>query len=210
MRAFAAALREDDGAGAPERDAIESDLPAELAAALQRAATALAGAGEPDEDARRLAEELAESQRLQDRLARIEQQLADASSSGGRSGAQPEGQQAGLGAGLGDLGELADLLEQLGEGRPELARDLERWARDWRSGAAPGTEAYKQDFSAWPALYGELRYVLEALEASRSRALAADEIADRLQAGAGAATPESYRRLVDRYYRSLAARPTPN
>ena len=205
MRAFAAVLREDDGAGAPERDAIESDQPAELAAALQRAATALAGAGEPDEDARRLAEELAESQRLQDRLARIEQQLADASSSGGRSGAQPEGQDAGLGG----LAELADLLEQLGEGRPDLARDLERWARDWRSGAAPGTEAYKQDFSAWPALYEELRYVLEALDASRSRALAADEIADRLQAGAGAATPESYRRLVDRYYRSLAARPTP-
>ena len=115
-------------------------------------------------------------------------------------------QEAGAGGGL---GELADLLEQLGEGRPDLARDLERWARDWRSGAAPGTEAYKQDLSAWPALYGELRYVLEALEASRSRALAADEAADRLQAGAGAAAPESYRRLIDRYYRSLAARPTP-
>ena len=205
MRAFAAALREEDGTGAAERDAIEPELPAQLAAALQRVATELAGAGEPDDDARRLAEELAESQRLRDRLARIEEQLAGASP-GRLSGAQAEGQEAGLGAGL---GELADLLEQLGEGRPELARDLERWARDWRSGAAPGTEAYKQDLSAWPALYGELRYVLEELEASRSRALAADEVADRLHVGPSAATPESYRRLVDRYYRSLAARPTP-
>ncbi len=205
LRAFATALRAAAGAGSAEREALEPELPAQLAAALQRVATELSGAGEPDEDTRRLAEELAESQRLRDRLARIEEQLADGSP-GARSGAQPEGQEAGAGGGL---GELADLLQQLGEGRPDLARDLERWARDWRSGAAPGTEAYKQDLSAWPALYGELRYVLEALEASRSRALAADEAADRLQAGAGAATPESYRRLVDRYYRSLAARPTP-
>ena len=205
MRAFAAALREEDGAGAAEPDAIEPELPAQLAAALQRVAEELSGAGEPGEDTRRLAEELAESQRLRDRLTRIEEQLAEGSP-GARSGAQPEGQEAGAGGGL---GELADLLAQLGEGRPDLARDLERWARDWRSGAAPGTEAYKQDLSAWPALYGELRYVLEELEASRSRALAADEAADRLLAGAGAATPESYRRLVDRYYRSLAARPVP-
>ncbi len=205
MRALAAALREEDGAGAAEREAFEPELPAQLAAALQRAATELSGAGEPDEDTRRLAEELAASQRLRDRLARIEAQLADGSS-GPRSGAQSAGQEAGAGAGL---GELAALLEQLGDGRPDLAQDLERWARDWRSGAAPGTEAFKQDHAAWPALYGELRYVIEALEASRSRALAADEAADRLQVGAGAATPESYRRLVDRYYRSLATRPTP-
>ncbi len=205
MRAFAAALREVDRTGAAERDVIEPELPAQLAAALQRVATDLAGAGESDADTRRLAAELAESQRLRDRLARIEEQLAGAPP-GGQSGAQSEGQEAGLGAGL---GELADLLEQLGDGRPDLARDLERWARDWRSGAAPGTEAFKQDFSAWPALYGELRYVLEELEASRSRALAANEAADRLHVGPGAATPESYRRLVDRYYRSLAARPTP-
>ena len=205
MRAFAAALREEDGSGIADREASGPELPAALAAALQRVAAELAGAGQPDENARRLAEELAESQRLRERLARIEEQLADAAP-GPRSGARPEGQEAGSGAGL---GELADLLEQLGEGRPDLARDLERWARDWRSGAAPGTEAYKQDLSEWPALYGELRYVLEELEASRSRALAADEADGRLHVGPGEATPESYRRLVDRYYRSLAARPTP-
>ena len=205
MRAVAAALRGDEGAGATEPEAIEPELPARLAAALRRVAEELAGGGDRDEDTRRLAQELAESQRLRDRLARIEEQLADGLP-GARSGAQPEGQEAGAGGGL---GELAALLEQLGDGRPDLARDLERWARDWRSGAAPGTEAYKQDYSAWPALYGELRYVLEELEASRSRALAADEAADRLQVGAGAAAPESYRRLVDRYYRSLAAPPTP-
>ncbi len=204
MRAVAAALREADGTPGAERDALEPGLAAELAAALQRVATDLAGAGAPDEDTRRLAAELAESQQLQDRLAAIEEQLAGASSAE-RSGARPEGRDGGVGTGL---GELADLLEQLGAERPDLARDLERWARDWRSGAAPGAAAYKQDFSAWPALYGELRYVLEALEASRSRTLAADEIADRLQAGAGVAPPESYRRLVDRYYRSLAAHST--
>ena len=102
------------------------------------------------------------------------------------------------------LAESTQLLEQLRRQRPEAEQDLERWAQQWQSGPAPGTEAAKQDFSAWESLRDDLLVALEAFEALRSRDLREEEIGDRLTVGPSDQTPDAYRRLVERYYQSLA------
>ena len=102
------------------------------------------------------------------------------------------------------LAESPELLERLTRQRPNAEQDLEQWAQHWQTGAAPGTEGYKQDFAAWESLRDDLEVALEAYEASRSRDLRAEEIGDRLAVGSSEQMPEAYRRLVERYYRSLA------
>ena len=71
-------------------------------------------------------------------------------------------------------------------------------------GPAPGTEAGKQDFSAWESLRDDLEVALEVFEAARSRDVREQEIGDHLTVGPSEQLPEEYRRLVERYYRSLA------
>lgn len=208
MRALAAALRPAQDAAAQPAAASPgqlAELPAQTVAALERVAARLAGAGGEESGGRRLSDELSEARRLRQRLDRLGERLA-----GDLQETRPGAQAVGPGAApAGELAELAAQLERLGRRHPGLAHDLERWSQDWRSGAAPGLEAYKQDHSAWAALYSELQYVLGAFEASRARALAAGETGERLHAGPSAAAPEAYRRLVDRYYRSLASRAAP-
>ena len=105
---------------------------------------------------------------------------------------------------LGGLEQSRELLDVLRRQSPELDRDLEQWARHWQSVSAPGTEAYKQDFTNWDSLRRNLENALQQFEAERSREHAASEIRDRLSAGPAEPLPERYRRLVDEYYRSLA------
>ena len=102
------------------------------------------------------------------------------------------------------LAESPELLERLTRQRPTAEQDLAQWARHWQSGPAPGTEAYKQDLAAWESLRDDLQVAVEAFEASRSRDLREEEIGDRLTIGARDQAPEGYRRLVERYYRSIA------
>ena len=105
---------------------------------------------------------------------------------------------------LRQLAESTELLEELRRQRPGAEQDLERWAQQWQSGPAPGTEPAKQDFSAWESLRDDLLVALEALEASRSRESRREEIGDRLAVGPSEQMPDAYRRLIERYYQSLA------
>ncbi|MEZ5416820.1 MAG: hypothetical protein R2708_05700 [Vicinamibacterales bacterium] len=71
--------------------------------------------------------------------------------------------------------------------------------------SAPGTEAFKQDFARWETLKRNLLLALERVERALADDLRAQATRDRLHAGASDAVPEDYRRLVDKYYRSLAS-----
>jgi hypothetical protein len=102
------------------------------------------------------------------------------------------------------LAETPGLLDELTRGRPTAEQDLEQWAEHWQSGPAPGTEAFKQDLSTWQDLRDDLRVALEAYEATRSQELRNVETRDRLNVGPNDQIPGEYRRLVERYYRSLA------
>ena len=214
-----------------------ADATDELGEELNKVADRLAAAsGEQNENAQRLSQDLQKAQALRRRLEQIEQRLLQLAESRGETPAGEEpGQSAGqdsegrseqqsdrradsglaAGAGLARLQEelmrqLAaspDLLEQLSRQRPTLTQDLEQWAQHWRSGPAPGTEAFKQDLSAWEDLRDDVRLALEEFEVVRSRDLTEEETGDRPNLGPNEQTPEEYRQLVEQYYRSLAAEP---
>jgi hypothetical protein len=100
-----------------------------------------------------------------------------------------------------DANRLADEI-----GRDNLgmqgAKTPEEW---WRSFSAPGTEGFKQDFAQWESLKNNLLLALEAVESEVSDQLRAKENNARLNAGGHDTVSESYRQLVEKYYRSLAS-----
>ena len=73
--------------------------------------------------------------------------------------------------------------------------------------AAPGTEAFKQDFARWESLHREVTLGLERYEASLSRRTIDKAARERLRSGGADATPPEYASSVERYFRALAAEP---
>ena len=119
--------------------------------------------------------------------------------SGGAGQASGAGQEA-----AGELAEHPELLRALRGADPGLVADLERWAQQWRSRSAPGTDRARLDFAHWTSLRRDLVTALQRFERDRARELADRALRDRYPAGPDDAVPERYRRLVDEYYRSLA------
>ena len=70
--------------------------------------------------------------------------------------------------------------------------------------SAPGTEAFKQDFTKWESLRKDLDLALERYDAAVSQRLAKRLAEDRLSAGGSDRVPDDYARLIARYYESLA------
>ncbi len=103
-----------------------------------------------------------------------------------------------------ELAQRPDLLRALGEASPGLVADLERWARQWRSRSAPGTDPARLDFARWTVLRRDLITALQRFERDRARELSDRALRDRYAEEADDAVPERYRRLVEQYYRSLA------
>jgi hypothetical protein len=108
---------------------------------------------------------------------------------------------------LRQLQETPELVEQLRQQNPAIRQNLEDWAKQWMVTSAPGTEAFKQDFSSWASLLRDIRLAIEQFEASRARQLTERETQDRVNAGSDERLPEQYRQLVEKYYQSLATRP---
>ena len=103
-----------------------------------------------------------------------------------------------------ELREVPELLDRLRRENPSLDRRLADTDEHWFSRSAPGTEAFKQDFARWEELRRDVMLALELFETSRSVELSEQETRDRLNAGPDARMPEEYRRLVEKYYQSLA------
>jgi hypothetical protein len=145
------------------------------------------------------------------------QSRADAA---GRSGS-PEAGPASQGAQAGSGGNARRELEQLRQQYADRMREADRLqqqlgaARQSSGGttpegqqmvtSAPGTEAFKQDFSRWEILHKDVTLGLERLEASLSKALLERAARERLKAGAADRAPDEYEQAVDAYFRSLAA-----
>jgi hypothetical protein len=70
--------------------------------------------------------------------------------------------------------------------------------------SAPGTEAFKQDFSKWESLKKGLLSALERTETKLSSQLRERESRTRLNAGGYQGVASDYQEMVDRYYQSLA------
>ncbi|MBK5297316.1 MAG: hypothetical protein JJE40_09165 [Vicinamibacteria bacterium] len=105
---------------------------------------------------------------------------------------------------LRNAGELAERLEQAS---PGTGRAMSTPIDQQMVTSAPGTQAFKQDFSKWETLHKDIALGLERLEVALSQRVVERAARERLRTGATDRVPDTYRSTVDRYYRALAQEP---
>ncbi len=225
MRESAQALRQSAGRGSGIRDQASGgkEKADAIARALDQAADKLASArGARDAEATKLSDQLGQAQELRDRLDKLTRAMEEMQANG-RTGERANGrtgQQAGERTGqqvdeqrqaieqqLKEAQQLAEQLTRANPGSPLGGTTPEQWQRSF---SAPGTEAFKQDFSKWESLKKNLQMAIEQTESRLSDQLRARENRERLNAGRHDAVSDTYRELVDRYYQSLAQPRRPN
>jgi hypothetical protein len=96
---------------------------------------------------------------------------------------------------------LAGELQQQSSDMKDAGTTPENW---YPSLSAPGTEAFKQDYSKWESLKKHLLAALEKTETRVSGQLREREARERLNAGGHQGVSSDYQEMVDRYYQSLA------
>ena len=147
-------------------------------------------------DAQTLARELDQSRGIRERLNRLENQVREA---GGSEESQQLREQYAK-----ELGAARDSLSRLERGSPGSGLGgTSPEEHEW-SGVDKGTEAFKQDFSKWESLRKDVDSALDRYEASIISRAARKGVDDRLSAGGSDRAPDDYRRLIARYYESLA------
>jgi hypothetical protein len=223
MRATAKQMRDAaSGLGAGETRAQAEE---EIARVLDRAAAAL---GERNADRQALSDQLDQTRAMRERLNKLDQQLRDAETGARAQGARGQKTQAGQdgrqgregskgSSGSGQPGDLQRLREEYSRELQRTREALSRMQGEQRSGqnmatpethefsrSAPGTEAFKQDYSGWEALRREIDLAMERYEASVSDRLIRNAAADRFDAGGSDRVPDAYRQSIARYYQSLA------
>jgi hypothetical protein len=128
-------------------------------------------------------------------------------------GAEPAGH--GAGSGSEEVGRLREgyqlelqrareALGRLTGGEPRTGANGSTPEDEQFSRSAPGTEAFKQDRSAWESLRKDLDSALEQYEASVSDRLARTRSSDRFSLGGSDQAPEAYRGVIAKYFESLA------
>jgi hypothetical protein len=232
MRELAKEMR--NAAPRPDANASRTGETArEVARALDRAAEQL-GAAANGRDAKdsKLADTLARSRDVREHLEDLQRRIDELRKGEGQQGARQPGQanQPGARAGArpapGQAGSRNAELERLQREYAEQVREAARLEREVseQPGAsdggrgdgstpegqmmvrsAPGTEAFKQDFSQWEVLHQQVTLRLERLEATLSQKLLERALRDRLPGGAADEAPGSYRQAVDKYFKALAA-----
>jgi hypothetical protein len=229
MRAGARRMR--DGDSQQGRGAENDMAPGErqLADALDRAARRMNGAdaGGAKGDTERIANELDQVRDARDRLTRLERQIKDASDTqrnaqsarAGRAGAEGSSQNGSRGGGDGsgeldrlrqeygrELQRTRDLMNGMQRGTPDSGRNMSTPVEHEWSRSAPGTEAWKQDYSKWDALGKDVKQALERYESSAAERLSRALIADRLRAGGSDRVPDAYESRIAKYFELLATR----
>ncbi len=226
MRETARQMREAAGADgaagraakpAPRTGTAETEQ--QIARALDQIVDRLGGTA----DAEDLSRELEQARAMRERLDRLERQVreADARNSAGRQGqGRATGSRAGEGTSASpnpadDAQRLREQYAKELQGARESLSRLERGSpgsalggttpeqHEW-SAVDKGTEAFKQDFSKWESLRKDVDSALERYEASVIARAARKSQQDRLNAGGSDRVPDDYRRLIARYYESLA------
>jgi hypothetical protein len=197
MREGAQALR--DGASPASAQGEQ-----QIAQTLERVVEKLGGAAAAD--AQRLAEQLDRSRAARERLDALEGQLREAErrGDGTESARLREQYQQELARAREAFGQPSGPQPQPGGARTQEGSRGSTPEQQEASRSAPGTEAFKQDRSGWESLRKDVDRALEQHDADVSRRLARTLGEDRLNAGGSERIPEHYRRLVARYYESLA------
>ena len=169
-------------------------------------------AGANEADAQQLARQLDQAKGIRDQLDRVERQLRDAEAKNAKDGSGRGGQ------GSGAESELQRLREEYAKAAQNARQTLARLEREQSGGSGGGTspedhewsptdqgkEAFKQDFSKWESLKKDVDSALDRYEAAVVAKAARRSLDDRLSAGGSDRVPDAYRRLIARYYESLA------
>jgi hypothetical protein len=185
-----------------------------------------ARAGASEGDAQQLARQLDQAKGIREGLDRLERQLRDAEAKGaptgsGRGPSTGSGRGGPTGSGRGQSGadgEVQRLREEYAKAAQSARATLSRLEREQSGGEGGGTspeehewsvtdqgkEAFKQDFSQWQSLKQDVDSALDRYEASVVAKAARRSLDDRLSAGGSDRVPDAYRRLIARYYESLA------
>ena len=210
----------------------------DVAKALDKVADTLAlGLGAQDSDSRKLSDQLARARELRDTLNALGQKTAQAgqqagrqSSSSGSSAQKTPGESGRSGQGEGGGGggaganqsrlreeyqqklqETKDLMDQLRRDDPGNTRGGAGFTFEGQGTvfAAPGTEAFKQDFAKWEEMRRQATQALENAESTLSKKLQAKLAKDRLASGADDNAPPEYKKQVDSYFKAIAGRKKP-
>jgi histone H3/H4 len=205
--------------------AARPDAGQQVARSLDRLADRVNGsAGGRDREGQQLGENLSRARDMRERLAELERQIAEqsqrpsASAGDGSNGtASPSASKPGERSHA-DAERLAELRRQYLDALKDAGADERlREAIAGTSGAgstpigqtmvtaAPGTEAFKQDFARWESLHREVTLGLERYEASLSKRTVERAARERLRSGGSDSTPPEYASSVERYFRTLAA-----
>ena len=194
----------------------------------ERLAERLGGAaGRADSDTNRAADNMARTRELRQRLERLSRQQDDLRDQASRAGGQRDGREgrsegrggresgpnAGTGGGEGEMARLREEQQRQMKDAQQLMNELKQLNPGATGGtpegqqmiaSAPGTEGFKQDFAKWDQLKKAIDSALEKAEQSFAQTLREKLAKDRLNTGLGDHTPEPYRKLVEKYYKSLA------
>ena len=217
MRETAQQMRE-QGTGARAGRNGNAPAPRKLAEAEQQIAKALSRALDRLDSNREgvgeISRALDQTRRMREQLDAVEQRLRQAETKAARGANQ--------GRGASGPTSLQDDVRQLRQEyaqaarrtREELSR-LERGApgsgaggispegHEW-SVTDQGTEAFKQDYTEWQSLKKDVESALERYEAATVARAARNSLQDRLSGGGSERVPDAYRKLIARYYESLA------
>ncbi len=229
MREAARTLTQGGAAAERPQTATAASIGTEVARTLDRVAERLdAGRTGNPAAAGRLSDTLSQAKQLREQLDGVARSLDELNARGqGARGGRDEngpprppqdGEPGERGTDAAANAEVARLQRQVAEQMRAAREQVESMGRaapdmrgpatpeEWQpSVSAPGTEAFKQDFARWESLKQNLLLALEKVERSLSDELRQQETKHRLNAGASEAVPDDYRRLVEKYYRSLAA-----
>jgi hypothetical protein len=214
MRESAKAMRNAPG---PSGTANQAATEQQIARAMDRVVDKLGGTtGDPSQA---LGGELDRSREIRDRLNGLERRIRETEAklreAAGRSG---DGTKAGTGGRRGLQDELQRLQDEYGRELQQARQAFAPNARgEQRSGtgastpeqeefsrSAPGTEAFKNDFSNWDNLRKEVDLALERYEAAASARVQTKDGKDRLNGGGSDRVPDGYREMIARYYESIA------
>ena len=204
-----------------------------MARALDKVADGLSTGDQPrDGESRKLSEQLARAQALRDQ---IEGLTREASKLGGQDSVDAVRAQSGQsgqagsaarpGARAGTAATSSRLRDEYNRQLQETRKLLDEMRRDdttltpGGTGftfegqgmvlSAPGTEAFKQDFTKWEALRKQATQALDRAESSLSQRLQARQARDRLAAGVDDKAPAGYQQQVDSYFKALATQKKP-
>ena len=156
-----------------------------------------------EKNASQLQDALAKAQELRAKLDALTRELQQPGAAGDRRRIEQEAAR--------QLQQVQQLIDQLRRQDPALASGGPGFTYEGQgmTFSAPGTEAFKQDFSRWQELRAEATRALDRLSDAVSTRLRDTGRRDRIAAGVDDKAPPAYRAQVDAYFKAIAARKAP-